>query len=321
MSYYMGNKNKFLQHRQVNDEANDWYDQVQDEVPFDAFGNLENQMRIGHEIYTNIWQQIGHKKRVPFLYLKVAAALLVLLVSSIFAFRYITRPLSGKSRSEWTIVSAGPDEYKKITLPDSSVIKLHAASRIRFASAFNNMATRSIYLEEGAAFFEVSKNASRPFIVHTKGFSVKVLGTSFNISAYSQQPDFKVAVLSGKIMVEQQETSGQIKVLAAEMTQGQCLTVNLATTAYKIEETKPAAPPVDAPQPDIRSLTLSQIAKELGDKFNLFVQLNNPENDTTIYQVNFNQSLDDILTTLSAKTGFDYTIVKHQHLIINPKTL
>jgi transmembrane sensor len=295
MSYYMGEKNKQRQ-------AEAWFDQTNDALPFDAFGSEEHKIQTGHEIYARIQLDIRRKRQTLFLYMKVAAAILILVALSIPAFRYMNRP---PKQLAWTIIKADTREYKKITLPDSTVINLKSNSSIRFLSAFKE---RTIYLETGEAFFDVKKNAMRPFTVYAKGFRIKVLGTSFNISAYK---DFKIEVVSGKIKIEQDIAPGKVKVLAEELTKDQRLAVNMTTAEYKIDSviTEKAS-----------RLTLQQIAKELGDRFNLFVQLNNPGNDTSIYTVVLqNRSLKEILTALSAETGFDYEVINKQHLIIHPK--
>ncbi|WP_110056574.1 FecR family protein [Chitinophaga sp. S165] len=314
----MGDNNNSSRNRKSDQQANAWYDQINDAQPFDAFSSEAQKMRIGNEIYDRIQQDISRKRQRFLLPLKIAAAILVLLINSALVYRYFHRPASHERPVMWMTVTSGANELKKITLPDSSIIHLKSNSRICYTAAFRTGTERSVQLEEGAAFFDVKKDASRPFTVHSKGFLIRVLGTSFNISAYKDQPDFKVDVVSGRIRIEHSGGSG-IKVLAEEMTKDQCLTVDLATTDYKIE--KKTVSPVVKPKAVVRQLTLQQIGQELGDRFNLFVQLNNPENDTSTYIVDLNnRSLEAILKTLSEQTGFSYTIVNQQHLIIQPKT-
>jgi hypothetical protein len=315
----MGDNKNSSRNRQIDQQANAWYDQTNDAQPFDAFGSEAHKTQIGNEIYDRIQQDISRKRQRSFLPLKIAAAILVLIINSVFVYRHFRHPAVHETPVMWMTVTSGANELKKVTLPDSSTIHLKSNSSIRYAAAFQTSAERSVQLEEGAAFFDVKKDAGRPFTVHAKGFRIRVLGTSFNISAYKDQPDFKVDVVSGKIRIEQEGISGT-KVLAKEMTKDQCLTVDLATTGYKIEQKAPVT--IVKPKAVARQLTLQQIGQQLGDRFNLFVQLNNPENDTSTYTVDLtHRSLEEILKTLSELTGFSYTIVNKQHLIIQPKTL
>ncbi len=86
----------------------------------------------------------------------------------------------------------------QITLPDGSKVWLNAASRISFPSQFSR-ATRKVILE-GEAYFEVTKKRS-PFIVSSRQQEVAVLGTHFNISAYTGEYPIKTTLLEGKVRV------------------------------------------------------------------------------------------------------------------------
>jgi ferric-dicitrate binding protein FerR (iron transport regulator) len=54
---------------------------------------------------------------------------------------------------------------------------------------------------EGEAFFDVVKNPSRPFIVHTSGIDIKVLGTAFNVKAYPEDKTVETTLLRGLVQV------------------------------------------------------------------------------------------------------------------------
>lgn len=89
-------------------------------------------------------------------------------------------------------------EYQLI-LSDGTRVWMNAASSLRYPTSFIKE-KREVYLE-GEAFFEVAKDDSHPFIVHTGRHSVEVVGTSFNISAY---PNYKVytTLAEGKVKVK-----------------------------------------------------------------------------------------------------------------------
>ena len=70
----------------------------------------------------------------------------------------------------------------KLTLSDNTKVWVNAATRLSFPLQFAGN-TREVTLE-GEAYFEVTKNKAKPFIVHTEGISVQVYGTSFNVKAY-----------------------------------------------------------------------------------------------------------------------------------------
>lgn len=70
----------------------------------------------------------------------------------------------------------------ELTLADGSRVWLNSMTKFRYPTHFTGK-TREVFVE-GEAFFSVAKNADSPFIVHTGGMQVKVLGTEFNLSAY-----------------------------------------------------------------------------------------------------------------------------------------
>ena len=86
-----------------------------------------------------------------------------------------------------------------LTLPDGSKVWLNADSRLTYHNSFNN-SKREVELE-GEAFFDVVKDTNRPFIVHTSGIDVKVLGTSFNVKSYPGDGTIEATLIRGMIEV------------------------------------------------------------------------------------------------------------------------
>ncbi|MEJ0107166.1 MAG: FecR domain-containing protein [Bacteroidota bacterium] len=93
-----------------------------------------------------------------------------------------------------------------IVLPDETKVWLNAASSIRFPTAFTGT-ERNVEIT-GEVYFEVTKNASKPFTVQIPGNTeIEVLGTHFNINAYDDEPVINTTLLEGsiKIKVENQQ--------------------------------------------------------------------------------------------------------------------
>ncbi|WP_020531220.1 FecR family protein [Flexithrix dorotheae] len=95
-------------------------------------------------------------------------------------------------------------QKKTLTLPDGSVVKLNAGSSISFSQPFTNGGTRLVSLK-GEAFFDVKKNKAHPFKVITENMEIKVLGTSFNVKAYPEDQNEKVALVEGKVSAYNKE--------------------------------------------------------------------------------------------------------------------
>jgi ferric-dicitrate binding protein FerR (iron transport regulator) len=97
-----------------------------------------------------------------------------------------------------TIVATGTQKESRstMTLPDGSIVRLNAQSKVSYAQDFAK--TREVFLT-GEAYFEVTHNAAIPFIVHTGEADIKVLGTKFNVRNYSNEHRMEAALLSGSI--------------------------------------------------------------------------------------------------------------------------
>lgn len=88
----------------------------------------------------------------------------------------------------------------RMTLPDGTAVWLNAASRLEYHEDPN--ANLRIVQLDGEAFFEVKSDKDRPFKVVTKGQEVEVLGTSFNINSYSDEPTIRTTLVEGVVKVK-----------------------------------------------------------------------------------------------------------------------
>lgn len=106
-------------------------------------------------------------------------------------------------------LAMGEDAYNEIATPrggtyqvvlaDGTKVWLNADSRLRFPQRFAR-AKREVTLV-GEAYFEVAKSQKRPFVVKTAGQEIAVLGTSFNVAAYADEPSEQTTLVEGAIVV------------------------------------------------------------------------------------------------------------------------
>ncbi|MFA5973216.1 MAG: FecR domain-containing protein [Lentimicrobiaceae bacterium] len=87
-----------------------------------------------------------------------------------------------------------------IILADGTKVWLNASSAIKYPTQFTSD-VRNVYLT-GEAFFEVAKDASKPFIVFTKNMSVEALGTAFNVMAYPDDEVTEATLVKGGVSVK-----------------------------------------------------------------------------------------------------------------------
>ena len=85
-----------------------------------------------------------------------------------------------------------------LTLSDGTKVWLNSQSKIKYPVIFNNI-TREVYLE-GEAYFEVSKNKEKPFLVQVDDMSVKVYGTEFNVNTYNK---IETVLVTGSVGMNQ----------------------------------------------------------------------------------------------------------------------
>lgn len=104
-----------------------------------------------------------------------------------------------------TIVVPKGGQYQ-LTLADGTRAWLNAASTLRYPVEFTGD-DRVVELE-GEGYFEVAKDAAKPFFVYTSTATVNVLGTNFNVSAYPQE-DWKATLLEGKVSVSSETPKGK----------------------------------------------------------------------------------------------------------------
>ena len=96
-------------------------------------------------------------------------------------------------------VEAKAGARSHVLLPDGSQVWLNSESKLIYAGVFSD-STREVRLE-GEGYFEIVKDASHPFIVHTDGIDVRVLGTTFNLKSYPKDPTVEAVLLRGMLEV------------------------------------------------------------------------------------------------------------------------
>ncbi|MCL3779223.1 DUF4974 domain-containing protein [Prolixibacteraceae bacterium JC049] len=95
-------------------------------------------------------------------------------------------------------VKCGYGMTKRVVLPDSTIVVLNAGSQLTFPHSFVDENIRLVQLV-GEGLFDVTKNKKKPFIVDAGNVEVKVLGTVFNVSNYSDDNEVEVFLKEGSV--------------------------------------------------------------------------------------------------------------------------
>lgn len=110
---------------------------------------------------------------------------------------YIAQGDQRKSNVIWNSILTPLGGKYKVTLSDGSIVILNSDSKLEFPVGFHG-AERRVKLT-GEAYFEVTKDLSKPFIVVSGNGSTEVLGTKFNVSSYPEDGVIKTTLLEGKV--------------------------------------------------------------------------------------------------------------------------
>ncbi len=110
--------------------------------------------------------------------------------------------------SVYNTMSTPKGQKYNLQLADGTKVWLNASSAIKFPTAFSG-STREVSIT-GEAYFEVSPDNKRPFIVDVRGMQVEVLGTHFNINAYNDEEVIRTTLLEGSVVITQSMKSKKL---------------------------------------------------------------------------------------------------------------
>jgi ferric-dicitrate binding protein FerR (iron transport regulator) len=190
-----------------------WYQLLRDEDSLVNNTELKNiDERLWNKIYNNTVQKDAGAVTEPVirrLWIKLAAAVVFIGVVAIGilqsnrtdhvpAFASLQIPSTGIVTKENT-----SDKVLPIRMEDGSTITLDPGASVHYPFHFE-ADKREVYLE-GNAFFNVSKNAARPFYVYSNNLVTQVLGTSFHVRTDKNSRLVEVAVTTGKVAVYENE--------------------------------------------------------------------------------------------------------------------
>ncbi|WP_289161024.1 FecR domain-containing protein [uncultured Parabacteroides sp.] len=126
---------------------------------------------------------------------RVASVILLLLMTGLSVHYYTMSQMIMPDM----IVSVEKGQKANVVLPDGSKVWVNSDSRLSYGSRFNQK--ERVLSLEGEAYFEVTPDKDRPFIVETDELAVRALGTSFNVKSYEEEKDVSTVLMTGKVEV------------------------------------------------------------------------------------------------------------------------
>jgi ferric-dicitrate binding protein FerR (iron transport regulator) len=128
-----------------------------------------------------------------------AAALVVVLLSVSLLWKFLSNTKESIDNGEYQII-VPIGEKSQVILPDGTHVWINSGSRIVYPAKYD-VNNRNVYLE-GEAYFDVTKQHGKPFMVKTKDINIKVLGTAFNVKGYASDKTVETTVVRGLVKVE-----------------------------------------------------------------------------------------------------------------------
>ena len=252
------------------------------------------------------------KKKSILSYLVRIAAVLFVAVGIVLTIKYISDSPSQLPLVATKTVKQNPAGQKStIYLSDGTKVILNAQSKLEYNEQFGTE-KREVSLV-GEAFFEVTKDPKRPFIVNSAGMVTTVLGTSFNVNAYPETNRTQVAVITGKVAVEatdildETNTALKIELLPSEMATYRANDKTLTPSAFSAEEITAWKDGIIYFMNADEDFALNKLEKWYGVRINTKNESPRKWQITAEYD---NLSLENVLESLSYAAGFEFKIDK-----------
>lgn len=155
--------------------------------------------RVKQRLQVNKPNEQPVKVKPLFRFWQIAATIALVCVLGISIYRISTPKMIA--------IATLAGEHKKVVLPDGSQVWLNENSEISYQANFANHSERNLELH-GEAFFEVTKNKTKPFIVDAGKSKIEVLGTSFDVRV-NKNGSAKVSLFTGKISFKNKQNVGE----------------------------------------------------------------------------------------------------------------
>lgn len=265
-------------------------------------------------------------------WMAVAALIVGVLLISTATLYFLT----GK-KNETAPVAASFDTHKgqrrTFFLPDGSKVVLNAESHILLAEDFN-IKQRVVKLS-GEAFFDVTHDTSKPFIVQTHDMDIKVLGTAFNVKAYDGDETSETSLIRGRIELSLKKDNKKVILRPNEKyllhTAGS-LTVNKSIRKSEVFKPVSGLQPVHISKKDAAVVEVAwtenklifidepfeSLVKKLSRWYGVDIEIADSALKNTRYTASFrNENLNDVLTALQFTKAFSFKHENDSTIIIN----
>jgi ferric-dicitrate binding protein FerR (iron transport regulator) len=241
----------------------------------------------------------------------MAAAILVGALLLVSGYEFFYRPASSGTMLQ---VVATDKVLNTVALPDGTFVSLNSDTKISYPKKFSGK-TREVSIE-GEAFFEVKPDKNKPFIIHAGKAQIRVLGTSFSVSAYPATKQVEVIVQTGKVQVvnktsEKQQTDELI------LTPGDKGTLVYASnTMQKTTNQDPNFIAWKTRNLTFKATSLHEVIENLEKVYKVNISLADPKLNELLLTAQFNDySLDFILKVIENTFPIEVQEIDGQYVL------
>ncbi len=246
----------------------------------------------------------NHKWKVFRLYFQKAAAILIFPI--LLLTTYVIFQKQDQNIAEQEIVAAYGTR-SQITLPDGSKVWLNSGSTLQYGADFNRN-SRTVHLM-GEAYFEVQSDQSRPFDVVTEKYTVRAVGTAFNIFSYDKD-EFYTSLEKGHTQIFKAGQQDQAPPLL-KMTPGQRVVLNQEQNKLVLTNTNVSQYSTwREGKLTFKNTPMEEVIAKLKRWFNVTIELKDREALSYRYTAVFeNETIQEVLEMLSFSAPIDYRII------------
>ena len=193
----------------------------------------------------------NHSKRRRRIIAISTIAVAAMIIAGWFLFAAPVQPVPGD------VYVAKNGTRTRSMLADGTTVWLNAGSKLSVQNDFTGK-TREVLLE-GEAFFDVVKKPGQPFIVHTSGIDIRVLGTAFNVKAYPEDKNVETTLYRGLVQVFRQLDEAKT---AVELKPNEKLVMAKEAATYTVNLSDKNSPPLIKAQPRFTITHIDSTKKE-----------------------------------------------------------
>ena len=241
---------------------------------------------------------------------KLAAIfLLPLIIGNIIWFSSGSKKISSSASPVFSEVFATLGTRTALKLVDGSLVWLNSGSSLKYPDKFDGN-KREVFLD-GEAYFEVTSNKAKPFLVKTSDLTIKATGTRFNVYGYNSDSKSEITLVDGKVFVDKTDSTGGISHVS-ELNPNQHMIFNKNTKLFTVndEDTYKYIAWKDG-KLIFRNESLSEVVKKISQVFNVDIELQGSSLQDYRYRATFeDESLTEILKLLEISSPIKFKEIK-----------